>query len=170
LVTAVALLLLSWLATCAQDGPEADQETAEADQKTTQAEQIPPIVMNTLKARFPRAEIREWSRETEGDVVLYDIEFEQAGQKFEADIKEDGTIHNWEEEVAATALPAAVRNAVEAAYPRSTLKEIMAITAVVDGAEALEGYEVVLETVDAMEAEVTVAPSGIILEDSGAAR
>jgi hypothetical protein len=28
----------------------------------------------------------------EGDIVLYDIEFMRQGQKFEADIKEDGAI------------------------------------------------------------------------------
>ena len=49
----------------------------------------------------------------------------------------------------------------------STMKEIMAITAINDGKEALEGYEIVLETADKKDVEVMVAPGGKILEDSG---
>lgn len=47
------------------------------------------------------------------------------------------------------------------------LKEIMAVTAVKDGKDALEGYEVVLETAGKKAGEVTVAPDGKVLEDSG---
>jgi len=129
-------------------------------------DKIPKKVMNALKAKFPKAKIQKWTQEKEGDAVLYDIELTQEGRKFEADIREDGTIHNWEKEIAAKDLPKAVRRAVDKKYPKATLKEIMQITAVKDGKEALEGYEVVLETADKKGVEVTVAPDGKILEDS----
>jgi uncharacterized membrane protein YkoI len=128
---------------------------------------IPKAVMNALKAKFPRAEIHKWTKEKEGDKVVYDIEFKQGGKKFEADIYEDGTIHNWEKEISARDLPEAVKKAVEKKYPRSTLKEIMEITEVKDTKEKLHGFEVVLTTADKKEVEVTVAPDGKILEDSG---
>jgi len=35
---------------------------------------------------------QKWTREKEGDAVLYDIELTQEGRKFEADIGEDGKI------------------------------------------------------------------------------
>jgi hypothetical protein len=124
-------------------------------------------VMDALKAKFPKAQIHKWTREKEGDIVVYDIEFKQEGRKFEADIKEDGTIHDWEKEIAAKHLPKAVKTAVETKYPKSTPKEIMAVTAVKDGEDSLEGYEIVLETADKKGVEVTVAPDGKILEDSG---
>jgi hypothetical protein len=130
-------------------------------------DKIPKKVMDTLKAKFPKAEIQMWTMEKEGDIVVYDIEFKQEGRKFEADIKEDGTIHNWEKEIAAKDLPAAVRKAVDKRYPRATLKEVMAITEVKGKDEKLEGYEIVLDTADKKEVEVTVAPDGKILEDSG---
>ncbi len=130
-------------------------------------DKIPKKVMDALKAKFPKAEIHKWTKEKEGETVVYDIEFKQKGRKFEADIKEDGTIHNWEKEIAAKDLPKPVKKAVEKKYPKSTLKEIMAITAVKDGKDAPEGFEVVLETADKKAAEVTVAPDGKILEDSG---
>ncbi len=137
-------------------------------QKTAQADldKIPRKVMDGLKARFPTAEIHKWSKEKEGDIFVFDFEFTQDGQKFEADIKEDGTIHNWEKAVTFDSLPEGVKMAVENRYPKSTPKEIMVITAVKNGKDELEGYEIVLETADKKEVEVTVAPDGKILEDS----
>ncbi len=156
LLTAVLVALLS------------AQPAAGAQEKDKPGlDKIPKNVMHALKARFPKAEIHKWTKEKEGDIVVFDIEFKQAGRKFEADIKEDGTIDNWEKEIAAKDLPAAVKKAVEKKYPGSALKEIMAVTAVKEGKDALEGYEVVLETADKKAVEVMVAPDGKILEDSG---
>jgi hypothetical protein len=123
--------------------------------------------MAALKAKFPDAEIHKWTKEKEGDTVVYDIEFKQGDQKFEADIKEDGAFHNWEREIAAEDLPEAVMKAAEEKYPNSTRKEIMEITAVKEGQDALEGYEIVLETAEGDKVEITVAPDGEILEESG---
>jgi hypothetical protein len=128
---------------------------------------MPAKVLEALKTRFPNAEIEKWTREKEGDVVLYDIEFRQAGQKYEADIKEDGTIDNWERAIEIKDLPAAVRNAVDARYAKAKLKEVMAITAVKGGKDVLEGYEITLETAEKKPVEMTIAPGGRVLEDSG---
>lgn len=164
--SASALILLLFLVFgCEQQAEEMNVESkAEAD---LELDKIPEVVMDALKAKFPEAEIHKWTKEKEGDIVLYDIEFKQQDRKFEADIKEDGTIHNWEKEIAAEDLPEAAMKAVETKYPGSTIQEIMEITAVSDGKDALEGYEVVLETADQKEVEITVAPDGGILEDSG---
>lgn len=128
---------------------------------------IPKKVMDALKRKFPKAEIRQWTQEREGDTVVHDIEFTQEGRKFEADIKEDGTIHNWERQIAPRELPAAVRKAVENKYPRAAVQEVMFITAVTDGKDTPEGYEIVLKTTGGRIVEVTVAPDGKVLEDSG---
>jgi len=138
-------------------------------QKKPNLDKIPKQVMDALKAKFPKAEIDKWSKEKEDGMVIYDFEFKQEGegQKFEADIKEDGTIHNWEREISVKDLPEIVRKAVEAKYPQSVIKEIMAITEVTDGKEELEGYEIILETARKKEIEVTVAPDGKFLEGPG---
>ncbi len=129
-------------------------------------DEIPKKVMDALKAKFPKAEIRKWTKEKEGDKVVYDIEFTQDKRNFEADIFEDGAIHNWEKAIEAKDLPKAVREAVDKKYPKATLKEVMEVTEVKDGKDKLEGYEIVLETADKKEVEVMVAPDGKILEDS----
>jgi hypothetical protein len=127
-------------------------------------DKVPGKVMDALMAKFPKAEIHKWTKEKEGDIVVYDFEFMQGGEKLEADVAEDGTIHNWEKEISAKELPTAVKAAVEKAYPKATLREVMAITAVKEGKDALEGYEVVLQTGDERPVEVTFAPDGRILE------
>ena len=163
------ILLLCLVFSCEQQAEEMKvEEKAEADAEADLGlDKIPKVVMDALMARFPDAEIQKWSKEKEGDIFVYDIEFKQQDRKFEADIKEDGTIHNWEKEIAAVDLPLAAMKAVETKYPESTIQEIMEITAVTEGKEALEAYEVVLETSDKKEVEVAVAPDGAILEDSG---
>jgi uncharacterized membrane protein YkoI len=128
---------------------------------------VPAKVMGALKARFPMAEIQKWTREKEKGVVLYDIEFQQEGRHFEADIREDGVIDNWERAIAAADLPEAVTQVVAKKYPNSTMKQVMAVTEVRDGEDVLQGYEITLQTADKKSVEVTVAPDGKILEDSG---
>jgi uncharacterized membrane protein YkoI len=163
-------IFLLILLLCFAFGCGKKEEAAVTEKPVTDAlklDEIPQVVMDALKAKFPRAEIHKWSQEQEGDIIVYDFEFKQDGQNFEADIKEDGTIHNWEKAIEATDLPEAVMKSVKGKYPEATLQEIMEITAVTDGMDALEGYEIVLKTADMKDVEVTIAPDGEILEDSG---
>ena len=143
---------------------------AGAQDKVKDLDQIPKAVMKALKSKFPNPEITKWTKAKEGDDIVYDIEFKQKGRKCEADIKENGDYINYEKEVAAKDLPAAVKKTVETRYPKAKLLEIMEITAVKGKQEKLEGYEVVLTTAAGKEAEITVAPDGKVLEDSGEAK
>jgi hypothetical protein len=148
-------------------GSVSAQQPAPAQKKDTlNLEQIPKKVMETLKAKFPKAEIRIWSQEEEDSVVIYDIEFTQEDRKFEADIRVDGSIHNWEQEIQLKDLPDTVKKAVETRYPNFVPKEIMLISVVDNGKDILEGYEILLDTADKKEIEVMVSPDGQILEDS----
>jgi preprotein translocase subunit SecD len=152
---------LQWVAPVLLAGFVSTGIASSADEK-----EIPKKVMDALKAKFPKAEIHKWTKEKEGDAVVYDIEFKENGRKCEADIKEDGTYVNYEREIAAKDLPKAVTDAVEKKYPKATMKEIMEIMEVKGKEDKLEGYEIVLVTADKKEVEVTIAPDGKVLEDS----
>ncbi len=154
LVTAVLAALLA-AAAPAEDKKEKPDTT-----------KIPKAVMTTLTTRFPKAEIVKWTEETEDGKKVYDIEFKMGDVAHEADIFEDGTIHNWEKEVAVKDLPAAVTKAVDGKYPKATIKQAMQITEVKDKKEVAGGFEVTLVTADKKEVELTVAGDGKILEDS----
>ena len=128
------------------------------------ADKIPAKIMNVLTAKFPQAKIDKWTKEKEDGKEVYDIEFKQGDRKFEADIFADGTIHNWEQQVAASDLPQAVVQAVSRQFPKAPMKEIMAVTEVTNGSEHLVGYEIVMKRTLKKDVEITIAPDGKILE------
>jgi hypothetical protein len=131
---------------------------------------LPGQVLDALVARFPGAEVQKWTKEEEGGVVLYDVEFKREGLHCEADVTENGTIDNWEKAIAAKELPAAVLAAVEKRYPKAVVDEVMQTTRVKNGKDELEGYEITLRTAEKKRVEVTVATDGRILEDGGASK
>ena len=54
---------------------------AAQEKKDLELDKIPKAVMDALKAKFPKPEITKWTKEKEGDKVVYDIEFTQEGRK-----------------------------------------------------------------------------------------
>ena len=121
--------------------------------------------MDTLKAKFPKAKILNWAKDTEGKKVVYDIEFRDGGRKAQTDIFEDGTLRSFEIEFDVKNLPKAVTEAVEKKYPKSRIVEVMESTEIRDKKEVHAGFEIVLETADKKEAELCVAKDGRIIED-----
>jgi hypothetical protein len=127
---------------------------------------VPRRVIETLESRFPGAKIRKLTTEKEEGNLVYDIEFSIEGQQFEADIRDDGSIHNWEKAIDPADLPAPVMTAVRSRYPGTIVTQAMQITIISNGKEVLEGYEIVMDS-STKEVEITVAADGKILEDSG---
>ena len=79
----------------------------------------------------------------------------------------DGTYVKHEKEIPAKDLPEAVKKAVEAKYPKATLKKNKEITVVKDKKEMVGEYEIILESADQkLLVEFRVDPDGkIIAED-----
>ncbi|MFO0967832.1 MAG: PepSY-like domain-containing protein [Gemmataceae bacterium] len=127
-------------------------------------DKIPKAVMDTLKGRFPKAVIDKWTREKEGADVVYDIEFKIGARKWEADIKENGTLLNFEKEIAVKDLPEAVAKAVAKRYPKGKMTEAMEMTDVKGKEEKLHGYEIIVRKADGKSVEITLAPDGKVLE------
>ncbi len=138
-----------------------------AQEKSATGDNLPAQILEGLKMKFPKAVVQKWTKEQEGETVLYDIEFEQNGKKLEADIRADGTIDNWERAIAVRTLPAIVRRTVEKKYPKSVMKEVMEMNDFKNGKDVLKGYEIVLKTGKQKDREITVGADGAILEDGG---
>jgi len=133
--------------------------TRAADEKV-EIGKLPQKVVSTLKAKFPGATIMSAIKATENGEVIYDIEMKKEGRKHEMDVKEDGTIVNFENEIAVKDLPAAVTNAVKAKYPNYTINEAMEVMMVKEKKNVLEEYELLIETADKKEVEFAVSPDG----------
>src|SRR5262249_36209293 len=108
---------------------------AQAQSEKVDPSKLPPKGADSLKARFPGATITQVTKETENGVVLYDIEMTKDGKKHEMDCKEDGTVVDIQNEVAAKELPAAALTAIKEKYPNSTIKEVGEILVVKDKKE-----------------------------------
>jgi hypothetical protein len=162
LVRGVGLALVFALALTATAEDKKDEKKGKKEEKV----ELPKKVEAALKAKFPKYKITKATKEKEGGVLVYDIEFTVDGKKFEADIKEDGTIVNWEKDIPVKDLPFAVKKAILAKYPGCKVVDAAEVTAVKGAKEELEGYEVNLVTAAKKKVEVTVSPAGKILEDS----
>ena len=139
------------------------QAAPAADEKVD-ADKLPEKVKATLKTRWAKAKITMATKTMENGAVVYDIEMTQDGKKREADIKEDGSIVNFENEIAIKDLPKAVADAVKAKHPDATVKEAMETLVVKDGKDVVDEYEVVIVTGDKKEVELTVSPDGKKIE------
>lgn len=137
---------------------------ASAQGEKVDPSKLPPKVADALKARFPGATITQVTKETENGEVLYDIEMTKDGKKHEMDCKEDGTLVDIQNEVAVKDLPAAAVSAIKAKYPNSTIKEVGEILVVKDKKETRDHFEVIIDTADKKEVELTVSLDGKIME------
>ena len=139
-------------------------QVAMAEDEKVEADKLPQKVKDTLKTKWSSAKITIATKTMENGAVVYDIEMTQDGKKREADIKEDGAIVNFENEIAIKDLPAAVAAAVKAKHPDAKLKEAMETLVIKDGKDTVDEYEVLIVTGDNKEVELTVSPDGKKIE------
>lgn len=125
---------------------------------------LPPRVADAVKLRFPGATITQVTKEIENGETVYDIEMTRAGKKHEMDCKEDGTLIDLQNEVPASELPAGAADAIKKKYPGSTIKEVGEILVAKDGKETKDHFEVIIETADNKETELTIKLDGTIEE------
>jgi hypothetical protein len=143
---------------------------AAADEKTKEekvsADKLPRAVLAAVKAHFPDPEFTSLTKETTGTKVVYDIELKQKGRKHEMDIREDGTVLEIENEVAVKDLPEAVTKALDAKYPKATVKEAMEVNKVTGKDVKLLHYELTVETADKKSMEVLVTADGKVTTEA----
>jgi len=135
-----------------------------AQSEKIEPSKLPPKVSEAVKSRFPDATIVQVTKETENGEIVYDIEMTKNGKKHEMDCKEDGTLIDLQNEVSASDLPATAASAIKAKYPGSRIKEVGEILVVKDKKETREHFEVIIETADKKELELTIKLDGSIEE------
>jgi len=128
-------------------------------------DRVPKAVMNSAKARFPGAEIKGASEETEdGKPPVYALELKHHRHDVDVSIEADGTVVLVETAVPAKELPKVVRRAVEHRYPGAS---VMGADSVKKGPEVktkADYYEFYLMTADQKPALVQVDPKGKVLK------
>lgn len=98
---------------------------AVAAQKLPQS-QVPSVIVNNFQKAFPKAADVEWKKKD----ALYKVEFETGTNKTDHDVWYDATgkLVKHKEEIATSALPAAVQAKIAADFAGYTVKDAEKIT------------------------------------------
>ncbi|AGA24862.1 Protein of unknown function (DUF2874) [Singulisphaera acidiphila DSM 18658] len=129
---------------------------AGADEESIPVDKLPAAVLKAAKAKFPKAKIDEAAKEVEDGVTTYEVSLKVEGHSVDLAIKPDGTIVEIEKEIAADALPEAVKKTLAAKYPNVKIKKAEEIT---KGGDGSVSYEVVVGS-----AEVVLDAKGKIVK------
>ena len=135
-----------------------------ADEEEVPLKDVPKVVLDAVKARFPGAELKEAAKETEDGKTTYEVALDDKGKGVDVSLTAEGKITEIETEVAAKDLPKAVTAAIEAKYPKAKLKQAEERIEFEDGEEE-KSYEVQVVTADGKDVEVTVDEEGEIEDD-----
>ncbi|HVA49502.1 MAG TPA: PepSY-like domain-containing protein [Pirellulales bacterium] len=131
-----------------------------AKEEDVPLDQVPKVVLEAVKAKFPGAKLTEAAKETEDGKTTYEIGLEHKGQEYSVSLTAAGKITEIEREIEIKELPKAVSDAIKKKYPKGKMEKAEEVTA---GGKTT--YEVVVEASDDKDVEVTVDASGKILKE-----
>lgn len=133
------------------------------DEEKVALDKVPKAVLDAVKARFPDAELKEASKETEDGKTSYEIEVKTKKGDFAVELTPDGDITEIEKDIEAKDLPKAVAKTLEENYPKAELGEIEEVTKVEKKEEKLSHYEIEIKTGD-KKVEVKIDPDGKVIK------
>lgn len=137
----------------------------QAGEEKVPLDKLPSKIVDTIKKRYPGAELTEAVSEKDDDEIEYKVTIKVGGKKIEVIVEDDGELEGIEKEVDLKDLPKAVKDAIEAKFPKAILKSAEAIYEVKKNDEELEFYEVELTTADRKELELKVTAEGQFVDD-----
>jgi uncharacterized membrane protein YkoI len=129
-------------------------------------DRVPKAVMDSAKAKFPGAEHRGASRETEEGKTVYEIAMTHEGHRMDVTFQENGTLVLVETEVPEADLPAAVLKAAQDKYPGAKIKLAESVKKGPKVKKDVDYYELHLTTADKKSAEIEVDSQGKILKSA----
>jgi hypothetical protein len=138
--------------------------TLKADEQAVPLKDVPKAVLDAVKAKFPKAELKEAAKETEDDETIYEISLVNDGKNVTVSVEDDGEIEEIETEITAADLPKAVTDALAKTFPKSTVKSAEKVE-VTDEDEKETLYEVTVATADGKTVEVILEEDGEIEKD-----
>lgn len=125
-------------------------------------DQLPKAVLDAVKAKFPKAELKGAAQETDDGKTLYEVSFTYKNANYDVMLTPEGKITLIEREIAAKDLPKAVAKTLAANYPNATIQLAEQLS---DGHDKVLTYEFRLITPDKKELEVKIDPHGKVVTD-----
>jgi hypothetical protein len=125
---------------------------------------VPKAVMDSARAKFPEAKIKEAVKETEDGKTVFELEMTHGNRKMDVTFREDGTLILTETQVSENEVPAVVRQAVKDKYPGAKIGVIESVKKGPDAKKEADYDEFHLTTVDKKTAEMEVDRRGKVLK------
>jgi hypothetical protein len=135
-----------------------------AQEEKIPLDRVPEAVMNSAKAKFPGAEIKEASEEKEDREPVYALAMKHHRHDMDVTFKVDGTVVLVETAVLAKELPKVVLRAVENRYPGASIRGADSVQKGPEVKKKADHYEFYLMTADRKPALVQVDPKGKVLK------
>jgi hypothetical protein len=136
---------------------------ASAQETEIPLDQVPKAVMDSARAKFPEAKIKEAAKETEDGKTVFELEMTHENRKMDVTFREDGTLVLTETQVSEKEVPAIVRQAVKDKYPGAKIDLIESVKKGPEAKKEADYYEFHLTKVDKKTAEVEVDREGKVL-------
>jgi uncharacterized membrane protein YkoI len=143
-------------------GVLAGQLRAHGDEEKIALDKLPRAVMNAVKAKFPTAELKGASKETENGKTSYEVTLTLNQANHDVILTAEGKITAIEKVIKSHDLPRAVADALKAKYGDATIKAAEQIS---DADDKITAYEVQIVKADKKELEVKLDPEGKILNE-----
>jgi hypothetical protein len=129
-----------------------------AQETKIKSKDVPAPAAAAATKAYPKAQVKEWEKVIEDGKTLYEVTMVEGKAKWQLVFEPNGTQVAREEVVPVSSLPAAVRDAVKAKYPKATLSSAEKITR----PSSIE-YEVGLK--NAPKKEIVLTSEGKILKE-----
>ena len=123
---------------------------------------LPKAVTDAVKAKYPKAELKEASKEVKDGKTVYEVETKLSGKGLDLTVSADGKILETEEEIAVADLPKAVTSAIKAKYPAGTVKTAEKVTKTEGNTTS---YEVIVALKGKKSRELAISADGKITGD-----
>lgn len=134
---------------------------ASADETRIARSSVPKPVLDAVVAKYPKAKMLEFSRETEEHGTVYEVKLEASGARVEVEVSPEGAILEEERVISPADLPSAVKAALlRSRYAKAKVERAEKVTATADPEHPTYELEVVL---DAKRSELVFSADGRLL-------
>jgi hypothetical protein len=134
-----------------------------AQEEKVPLDKVPKAVADTVKKRFPRAEVLGSTKEPDdAGKTVYEVQIKDQGHNIDVTVTPEGTLVSIERTIEEKDLPKKAAATLQSRWPGAKYEIIEEVIHVKDGKETLDYYEVLMATADKKKMEACVTADGKI--------
>jgi hypothetical protein len=137
--------------------------TVKGDEEKIALDKLPKVVVQMVKKAYPKAEMKEAVKEVANDKTSYEVMVKDGETDITITLTSEGAITLIEKEIPLKSVPKVVMAAVMAKYPKAKPTKAEKLFKIVEGKEAFDKYEVIIDADDKKDLEVYVTEDGKIV-------